>query len=191
MIGRQRSGKHLASFDVVLLETCGIPAERELFYWAEFGQIVALESLLRSTVPTARPRKRGSPPPVAAKKIRCDRLRMQSLLAILQVATLEINAWKIIGWTGNLIFGLRFVWQWIASERAKKSIIPPGFWEISLLGSMIYTSYFIFYRHDSVGIISNLLPLPLYARNVFLHWRHARNDKKVQESTKEEDSLVD
>jgi lipid-A-disaccharide synthase-like uncharacterized protein len=129
--------------------------------------------------------------PVAAKKIRCDRLRMQSLLAILQVATLEINAWKIIGWTGNLIFGLRFVWQWIASERAKKSIIPPGFWEISLLGSMIYTSYFIFYRHDSVGIISNLLPLPLYARNVFLHWRHARNDKKVQESAKEEDSVVD
>jgi lipid-A-disaccharide synthase-like uncharacterized protein len=116
---------------------------------------------------------------------------MQSLLAFLQLAAVEVNAWKIIGWSGNLIFGLRFVWQWIASERAKKSIIPPGFWEISLLGSIIYTSYFIFYRHDSVGIISNLLPLPLYARNVFLHWRHARNEKKVAESTKEEDSLVD
>jgi lipid-A-disaccharide synthase-like uncharacterized protein len=116
---------------------------------------------------------------------------MQSLLAILQLAAVEVNAWKIIGWTGNLIFGLRFVWQWIASERAKKSIIPAGFWEISLLGSMIYTSYFIFYRHDSVGIISNLLPLPLYARNVFLHWRHARNHKKVGESAKEADSLVD
>ena len=128
--------------------------------------------------------------PVAAKKIRCDRLRMQSLLAILQLAAVEVNAWKIIGWTGNLIFGLRFVWQWIASERAKKSIIPPGFWEISLFGSMIYTSYFIFYRHDSVGIISNLLPLPLYARNVFLHWRHARSHKKLDESAKE-DSLVE
>ena len=116
---------------------------------------------------------------------------MQSFLAILQLAAVEVNAWKIIGWSGNLIFGLRFVWQWIASERAKKSIIPPGFWEISLLGSIIYTSYFIFYRHDSVGIISNLLPLPLYARNVFLHWRHARNDKKVQDSANKEDSLVD
>jgi lipid-A-disaccharide synthase-like uncharacterized protein len=116
---------------------------------------------------------------------------MQSLLAILQLAAVEVNAWKIIGWSGNLIFGLRFVWQWIASERAKKSIIPPGFWEISLLGSIIYTCYFIFYRHDSVGIISNLLPLPLYARNVFLHWRHARNQKKEAESAKEEDSLVD
>ena len=116
---------------------------------------------------------------------------MQSLLAILQLAVVEVNAWKIIGWTGNLIFGLRFVWQWVASERAKKSIIPPGFWEISLLGSMIYTSYFIFYRHDSVGIISNLLPLPLYARNVFLRWRHAHNHKKVEESAKEAGSLVD
>jgi lipid-A-disaccharide synthase-like uncharacterized protein len=130
-------------------------------------------------------------PPVAAKNIQCDRLRMQSLLAILQLAAVEVNAWKIIGWTGNLIFGLRFVWQWIASERAKKSIIPPGFWEISLLGSMIYTSYFIFYRHDSVGIISNLLPLPLYARNVFLHWRHTKSRKKEEESSKEADSVVD
>lgn len=116
---------------------------------------------------------------------------MQSLLAILQLAAVEVNAWKIIGWSGNLIFGLRFVWQWIASERAKRSIIPTGFWEISLLGSMIYTSYFIFYRHDSVGIISNLLPLPLYARNVFLHWRHARSHKKAEDPTKEADSLTE
>ena len=158
---------------------------------------IKISLLLRSLVPaSASFRGRGQVvlhycAPVAAKKIRCDRLRMQSLLAILQLAAVEVNAWKIIGWSGNLIFGLRFVWQWIASERAKKSIIPPGFWEISLLGSIIYTSYFIFYRHDSVGIISNLLPLPLYARNVFLHWRHAHNDKKVQESAKKEDSLVD
>jgi lipid-A-disaccharide synthase-like uncharacterized protein len=58
------------------------------------------------------------------------------------------------------------------------------------LGSMIYTSYFIFYRHDSVGIISNLLPLPLYARNVFLHWREASH-KKAQDPTKEADSFVE
>src|SRR5580658_10247388 len=115
---------------------------------------------------------------------------MQSFLAILQLAAVEVNAWKILGWTGNLIFGTRFVYQWIASERAKKSIIPAGFWEISLLGSIIYTSYFIFYRHDSVGIISNLLPLPLYARNVFLHWREAVSHKKVDGSAKE-DSLVE
>ena len=116
---------------------------------------------------------------------------MQSLLAILQLAAVEVNAWKIIGWSGNLIFGLRFVWQWIASERAKKSIIPTGFWEISLLGSVIYTSYFIFYRHDSVGIISNLLPLPLYARNVFLHWRDVLIQKRTDESAKATDSLID
>jgi len=116
---------------------------------------------------------------------------MLSLLAALQLAAVEVNAWKIIGWSGNLIFGARFVWQWIASERAKKSIIPVGFWEISLLGSMILTSYFIFYRHDSVGIISNLLPLPLYARNVFFRWRDMLSHRKVDESAKAADSLVE
>lgn len=116
---------------------------------------------------------------------------MVSFLTTLQLAAVEVNAWKIIGWSGNLIFGLRFVLQWLASERAKKSIIPIGFWEISLLGSLILTSYFIFYRHDSVGIISNLLPLPLYARNVYFRWRDVLTHKKAENSAKAADSLVD
>ena len=116
---------------------------------------------------------------------------MVSFLTTLQLAAVEVNAWKIIGWSGNLIFGLRFVLQWLASERAKKSIIPVGFWEISLLGSLILTSYFIFYRHDSVGIISNLLPLPLYARNVYFRWRDVHTHKKVENSAKAADTLVD
>ena len=116
---------------------------------------------------------------------------MVSFLTTLQLAAVEVNAWKIIGWSGNLIFGLRFVLQWLASERAKKSIIPVGFWEISLLGSLILTSYFIFYRHDSVGIISNLLPLPLYARNVYFRWRDVLTHKKVENSAKAADTLVD
>src|SRR5205823_6399271 len=41
------------------------------------------------------------------------------------------NAWKIIGFTGSLVFGLRFLLQWIASERAHQSVIPFGFWECS------------------------------------------------------------
>src|SRR5258707_15597645 len=103
---------------------------------------------------------------------------MQSLLAILQLAAVEVNAWKIIGWTANLMFGLRFFWQWIASERAKKSIIPPGFWEVRLLGSTIYTTYFFCYRQAAVWIISNVLPLAPYARNVFLHCRAAVSHTK-------------
>jgi len=43
------------------------------------------------------------------------------------IAGVTVNAWKILGWTGNLVFGARFSIQWIASERARKSIIPVGF----------------------------------------------------------------
>jgi lipid-A-disaccharide synthase-like uncharacterized protein len=97
---------------------------------------------------------------------------------------IEVNTWKVIGLSGSLIFGVRFLLQWIASERAGKSIIPIGFWECSLFGSLLALSYFIFYRHDSVGIIMTLLPVPIYLRNFYLKWRevlaHRRSAPPVE-----------
>ena len=87
------------------------------------------------------------------------------------LAFIVVTPWKIVGLTGSAVFSVRFFLQWIASERAKKSIIPVGFWECSLLGSALALSYFIFYRHDSVGVIMTLAPLPLYIRNLYLKWR--------------------
>ena len=55
-------------------------------------------------------------------------------LAETHVFGIVIHPWKIVGLTGSLVFGLRFLIQWIASERAKKSVIPFGFWECSALG---------------------------------------------------------
>src|SRR5258708_26794211 len=91
-----------------------------------------------------------------------------SVLGTFSFLMIEMNAWKVIGLSGSLIFGIRFLLQWIASERAGKSIIPVGFWECSLFGSLLALSYFIFYRHDSVGIIMTLLPFPFYLRNLYL-----------------------
>jgi lipid-A-disaccharide synthase-like uncharacterized protein len=85
---------------------------------------------------------------------------------------LSVNAWKIVGWTGNLIFGARFILQWIASERARKSIIPVGFWECSAVGSLLLLIYFAFYRRDSVGVLSALFPLPIYLRNLYFRYAH-------------------
>ncbi len=87
---------------------------------------------------------------------------------------LTVNGWKIIGWTGNIIFGARFIIQWIASERARKSIIPVGFWECSAVGSILLLIYFALYRHDSVGVLSALFPLPVYLRNLYFRYSHAR-----------------
>jgi lipid-A-disaccharide synthase-like uncharacterized protein len=107
------------------------------------------------------------------------------------LAFIELNAWKIVGLTGSLIFGIRFVLQWVASERAKKSVIPVGFWECSLLGTLLALSYFIFYRRDSVGIIMNCLPAPIYARNLYFKWREILSDRRDQSDPKPAEIPID
>ena len=89
-----------------------------------------------------------------------------------KVFGIALNFWKIVGLSGSLIFGLRFLVQWIASERARKSVIPFGFWECSALGSFLLLAYFGIYRHDSVGVLQSLLPLPIYLRNLYFRYTH-------------------
>jgi lipid-A-disaccharide synthase-like uncharacterized protein len=105
---------------------------------------------------------------------------MEWLIHSAVVASIVVTPWKIVGWTGSAVFSIRFFLQWIASERAKKSIIPIGFWECSLLGSVLALSYFAFYRRDSVGVIMTLMPLPLYIRNLYLKWREVLTEKRAE-----------
>jgi lipid-A-disaccharide synthase-like uncharacterized protein len=93
-------------------------------------------------------------------------------LAETKVLGIALSPWKIIGLSGSIIFGLRFLIQWIASERARKSVIPFGFWECSALGSFLLLSYFAIYRHDSVGVLQSVLPLPIYLRNLYFRYTH-------------------
>jgi lipid-A-disaccharide synthase-like uncharacterized protein len=99
------------------------------------------------------------------------------------LALVVVTPWKIVGWMGSAVFSIRFFLQWIASERAKRSIIPIGFWECSLLGSLLALSYFAFYRRDSVGVIMTLAPLPLYIRNLYLKWREVLTTKRAEQGT--------
>ena len=103
---------------------------------------------------------------------------MEWLIHSAVAAFIVVTPWKIVGWSGTAVFSIRFFLQWIASERAKRSIIPVGFWECSLLGSMLALSYFAFYRRDSVGVIMTLAPLPLYIRNLYLKWREVLREKR-------------
>jgi lipid-A-disaccharide synthase-like uncharacterized protein len=96
------------------------------------------------------------------------------------LALIVVTPWKIIGWSGSAVFSIRFFLQWIASERAKKSIIPVGFWECSVLGSLLALSYFAIYRRDSVGVLMTLAPLPLYVRNLYLKWREVFAQRKAK-----------
>lgn len=108
------------------------------------------------------------------------------ILAAAKFFNITITPWKIVGLTGSIIFGLRFLIQWIASERAKKSVIPFGFWECSALGSILTLSYFAIYRHDSVGILQTALPLPIYLRNLYFRWTHHKAQHPGAEPRAEE-----
>ena len=64
---------------------------------------------------------------------------------------LHITAWKLVGYIGALMFGGRWLVQFIASKRAGKPVIPRFFWYMSIVGSLMTLSYFLFSsKQDSV-----------------------------------------
>lgn len=72
-----------------------------------------------------------------------------------------------IGFTGQGFFFMRFFWQWIVSEREKKSVIPISFWYFSLLGSIFLLTYAIL-RRDIVFIVGQSTGSIIYIRNLYL-----------------------
>ena len=82
----------------------------------------------------------------------------------------KIDFWTLFGFFAQFIFFLRFVVQWYASERQKKSIIPMSFWYLSIVGAILICAYAIV-RHDIVFITSTILSLAIYGRNIILRKR--------------------
>ena len=85
----------------------------------------------------------------------------------------KATIWLIIGFLGQAFFFMRFVVQWIASERARKSIIPSAFWFFSIGGGIVLLVYAI-YREDPVFIAGQALGLVIYSRNIFFIFREKR-----------------
>ena len=92
---------------------------------------------------------------------------MSDLYAWIGVQSGAELAWVGIGLFGQLMFTMRFVVQWIASERAQRSIVPELFWYFSMAGGVILFSYAV-YRRDPVFILGQSMGLFIYARNIWL-----------------------
>jgi len=86
---------------------------------------------------------------------------------ILDITDTSGLLWVILGFIGQLLFTGRMLVQWIASERAKQSIVPPAFWWLSLLGSSMLIIYF-WWRVDIVGILGQATGWIVYVRNIYL-----------------------
>jgi len=77
--------------------------------------------------------------------------------------------WLGLGFAAQVIFGSRFLVQWIASERAGRSIIPEVFWVLSLTGGLMLLSYAV-WRKDPVFILGQSTGVFVYSRNLwFIH----------------------
>lgn len=93
---------------------------------------------------------------------------------------MDILRWEIfviVGMIGQGLFSMRFIVQWIASERAGKSVIPFSFWLFSLSGSSLLLIYAI-YRKDPVFILGQAPNLLIYSRNIYLIKREEKKDDK-------------
>lgn len=98
---------------------------------------------------------------------------MNEELLWLEWTGLHVTWWKIIGYTGALMFGMRWVVQFIASKRAGKPVIPRVFWYMSVIGSLMTLSYFSFSaKQDSVGVLQNLFPTFTALYSLYLDIRH-------------------
>lgn len=91
----------------------------------------------------------------------------------------QLDFWVIFGFIGQAMFSMRFIIQWIASEKRKESVIPVAFWYFSLGGGLILLIYAI-RQMDPVFIAAYLLNPIIYFRNLYFIYKKRRSSTLSQ-----------
>jgi lipid-A-disaccharide synthase-like uncharacterized protein len=89
------------------------------------------------------------------------------------VFVVKLDWWLALGFLAQALFTARFLVQWIASERAGKSVIPVAFWFFSIGGGALLLVYAL-YRRDPVFIAGQAFGVFVYARNLYFELRDRR-----------------
>ncbi|NGX83798.1 lipid-A-disaccharide synthase N-terminal domain-containing protein [Aequorivita sp. KMM 9714] len=88
----------------------------------------------------------------------------------------EIPFWLLLlGIVSQVLFTLRFVYQWMVSEKLKESLLPVGFWRMSVVGASLILTYAIF-RKDPVLFVGHIAGLVIYVRNIFIWKKQVDNE---------------
>ncbi len=88
----------------------------------------------------------------------------------------SIDTWVVIGLFGQFMFTMRFVMQWLASEKARKSVVPVSFWFFSVMGGLIVLAYAV-HKKDPVFILGQGMGLLIYARNIYFIFKERRSGR--------------
>ena len=89
------------------------------------------------------------------------------------VFVIKFDGWVILGFVAQGFFTMRFVVQWVASERAGKMVMPIAFWFFSIGGGVLLLFYALYIR-DPVFILGQGFGVFVYARNLFFELRDRR-----------------
>ena len=92
----------------------------------------------------------------------------------MQTMGAEDMLWSAFGWAAQATFAMRFIWQWVVSERRKEMVIPLGFWYLSIAGGLMLTIYTVCRTRDPVLITGQAAGLVIYIRNLILIRRSDR-----------------
>jgi lipid-A-disaccharide synthase-like uncharacterized protein len=91
-----------------------------------------------------------------------------------EVFVLKLDWWVVLGLVAQGCFTMRFLVQWLASERAGRSVIPMAFWAFSIAGGLMLLVYAI-YRKDPVFIVGQAFGVFVYLRNLHFVRRDRRS----------------
>jgi lipid-A-disaccharide synthase-like uncharacterized protein len=95
--------------------------------------------------------------------------------------TFELTPWKLVGYLGMGLFTSRWFVQMYFTRKHKRVVVPMAFWWLSVSGSILLLTYFIFGKNDSVGILSNLFPAFVSVYNLIMH-RHDLRARRLAQS---------
>lgn len=87
------------------------------------------------------------------------------------------HIWLAIGLLGQALFSARFLIQWLASEKVKRSIVPDLFWYFSLGGGIVLFLYAI-HRRDPVFMLGQGTGIFIYVRNIYFVLTHRKGVDK-------------
>ena len=87
----------------------------------------------------------------------------------------RLDWWVLLGFAAQACFTARFAVQWLASERAGKSVIPIAFWWCSIGGGLLLLIYAL-YRRDPVFILGQGFGVFVYLRNLQFVLRERRKE---------------
>lgn len=111
-------------------------------------------------------------PQAFARRIYDDQHSRGFFAVLLNVTSPAGFLWVAIGLFGQLLFTGRMVVQWLVSEKSRRSVVPPVFWWMSLIGATMLLVYFL-WRKEPVGVLGQATGWFIYVRNLLLIYRPA------------------